>query len=620
MDGVPLTPIAPRPSPFHGLSVQTQPRPGARYPSTLPMGASGAEEQQESNYIAYNTTHQTHALSGALPNLYETGNGQCETANASLFFQHPNGSTTNEGAFAMSSDGQTSSSSMVPSMQYPTPLTGSTTDGTFPPTNWAAQSQSLAANGSFPYGERNYDPHPVDDFLSQHVQEQNRLYGLSASDPACLVEPEDDWFDADSEEDNAGLTRQYGEPHPSNLGLMMKLSAHQNNPNVRSITNFLDGPNMLATYTPIYSASPLMDPQTARVFCHFIAATGPTLNVFERHPSNPSVIFTGRPAPQSQRSLWSYTMPMLALTNQGLLQAMLALSSLHIAKIQRTSPTPSLKHYHYALRRVARALGRPDRRRDVATLAATLLLGFYEVTTAEHNKWNSHLSGARELIMEIDFANTARRIGRQCMQQRDEEAKYRQQDATGLAALFPRTSPPSTGWKLSQKLDSNFIGTISGWRIQYDEYGPVVDGKTGEASESEPLRPSAIEEFEIKSDLFWWYAKQDVYQSILSGNRLLYVDAASGSFISQWLTSLADFLTNDGVNARHDRPWGGKMQHTEASIICCCSWLVLLITLPKTCPASEEPLTPQKSDSRLRMQPPAHFLDSTLMGHRQCMA
>ena len=103
-------------------------------------------------------------------------------------------------------------------------------------------------------------------------------------------------------------------------------------------------------------------------------------------------------------------MPMKALHHQGLLHAMLALASLHIAKLQKSSATPSLKHYHYALRKVAKSLGNPAKRHDIATLGATLLLGCYDVTTAEHNKWNSHLAGAKQLIVETDFVNTAKRI------------------------------------------------------------------------------------------------------------------------------------------------------------------------------------------------------------------
>lgn len=51
------------------------------------------------------------------------------------------------------------------------------------------------------------------------------------------------------------------------------------------------------------------------------------------------------PTPTSQQNLWTYILPLKALNHQGLLHAMLALASLHIARLQRASATPSYKHY-----------------------------------------------------------------------------------------------------------------------------------------------------------------------------------------------------------------------------------------------------------------------------------
>jgi hypothetical protein len=83
----------------------------------------------------------------------------------------------------------------------------------------------------------------------------------------------------------------------------------------RSIIDFIDGPNMLATYAPSYSATPLSDPVTARIFCHFVNVTGPCMSMNERHPANPSLIFQGRPIPASQQHIWtvSFTFSPLAV-------------------------------------------------------------------------------------------------------------------------------------------------------------------------------------------------------------------------------------------------------------------------------------------------------------------
>lgn len=354
------------------------------------------------------------------------------------------------------------------------------------------------------------------DFVTEELQGMLRTSDNAAPLISNQQEPEDDWFDVDSDHEITGL-KDTSKPE---IGMLIARNAQQNLGDLRSMSSFLNEPNVLSTYNPAYSASPLKDPQTARVFCHFITATGPTLHVCERHPSNPAVIFSGRPVPKSQQGLWTYTLPMLALRHQGLLHSMLALASLHIAKLQQTSPTPSLRHYHYALRWVAKALGHDRKRRDAATLAATLLLGYYEVTTAEHNKWNSHLSGARELIMDISYVKLAKKVD-----------AYRRQSGIGTDNSITRRrhysddgngsiSPSDFPTFQDEALDYTLINTLMGWDTRSgDAEGRVVDHE--HSPEPQVTSRRDVEEYETQVDLFWWYAKQDTYQSILSGNRLL---------------------------------------------------------------------------------------------------
>ena len=327
---------------------------------------------------------------------------------------------------------------------------------------------------------------------------------------------DDDYWDADSEDEMNESYARVAEATPSDLGLMVALSANRND---RGPQSFLNEPNILSAYYPAYAASPLLDPQTARIFCHFVTMTGPTLSMYERHPSHPSAIFAGHPVPISQRSLWTYTLPMRALSHQGLLHAMLALSASHIAKLQRTSPTASLKHYHYALRRVAKALGQPAKRRDVSILAATLLLGYYEVTTAEHNKWNSHLAGARQLIMDIDFAGTGKRIAAQ-KAAGGQNALYHEFHHVYDHPYPGREFRPDAPMQKDDEIDEDLVSAIMGWQIRYDQHGFILDGRKSETG-NKPLTPRELEEFDIQRDLFWWFCKQDMYQSMVSGNRLL---------------------------------------------------------------------------------------------------
>jgi len=377
----------------------------------------------------------------------------------------------------------------------------------------------------------------VQETAGHQLKSQDQIYGLPQQTP-WVNEPEEEYFDVDSDDEDFDMTPTAQRPLSYNIGPLIAMSASHSNGGVRSMTNFLNEPNVLAMYHPSYAASPLMDSQTARIFCHFITATAPTLAVCERRPSNPSVIFSGVPVPKSQRALWSYTLPMLALTHQGLLHAMLALASLHISKLQHTSQTPSLKHYHYALRRVAKALGNQKKRKDVATLAATLLLGFYEVTTAEHNKWNSHLSGARELVTDIDFAGMAKRIENQRCRQEEVEANRSYQlhngHSNGYHQPYARGEVEDFPAREDRQLNENLISTLMGYRLRYNQYGQIIDENDPAPASDSPPTAQDIENFEIQCDLFWWYAKQDVYQSIVSGNRLLSVNWYP--FYPLWLT------------------------------------------------------------------------------------
>ena len=298
------------------------------------------------------------------------------------------------------------------------------------------------------------------------------------------------------------------------------MSEGRNERGVRSNATFLR-PDMLTHYAPKFTASPLMDPTTARVFCHFITSTGPALSAFERRLVDPSTIFTGRPVPESQQALWSYTLPMLALSNLGLLQSMLALSSLQIARLQQAPLTAPMRHYHYALRRVAKAVGTPSRRTAVSTIAATLILAHFEAITAEHKKWTSHLAGAAQLLMEIDFHGAVRRIRAQ-----NAQSPYEPHSAGSngwylpphLTAHSSSEGPPT----VPSAVDEDVISSIMGFRVQYGRHrsSAVHDG---ERNGTPPLSEKDWTDFRTKQDLFWWFCKMDVIQSLVRGGALLYV-------------------------------------------------------------------------------------------------
>jgi hypothetical protein len=216
-------------------------------------------------------------------------------------------------------------------------------------------------------------------------------------------------------------------------------------------------------------------------------------------------------------------MPTLALNNQALLHAMLAIGSLHIAFLQDGPVTPALKHYHLAIRRIAKSVRLPTRRGQPGVLAATVLLGWYELMSGDHQKWSSHLLGATQLLKEVDFAGITRYLKSRKLQQRQARYGnlYHHDMALGIveSRIDDRTEFEDTS--RHDDVNEGLVGMIMGKKIRYDEYGQVLEDLYSSGNQYRVYTQRELETYETQRDLFWWYCKQDAFQSILSGNRLL---------------------------------------------------------------------------------------------------
>ncbi|KAI1437187.1 hypothetical protein GGR50DRAFT_118455 [Xylaria sp. CBS 124048] len=271
---------------------------------------------------------------------------------------------------------------------------------------------------------------------------------------------------------------------------------------------------VLATYDPSPINSPLTDKHVAAVFWHFINVTGPSMSLYERYPLDPSNIF-GQ-ATKSRQHEWAYGFPIMAFSHPALLQAMLALGSLQIAKLQKVPPTASLKHYHLAIRRIAKNVSRPARRTQTANLAATLILAFYEVWNSDHDKWCRHLLGARWIIKEIPLSAMTRAIMGIKMQKRHEEVERSQFQTFGD---YDSTEDSGFLYKDWDLMDVSLLSTIMGYEVSYDDLGMLPEHLSSHPRPKYIYTDKDIERYEQLSDLFWWYCKMDVYQSILGGTR-----------------------------------------------------------------------------------------------------
>jgi hypothetical protein len=210
--------------------------------------------------------------------------------------------------------------------------------------------------------------------------------------------------------------------------------------------------------------------------------------------------------------------PTLAIQHLGLFHAMLALASLQLAKLRDSPPTAALKHYHRAIRRVASSVKSPSKRTQPATLAATLLLGYFEVWSSDHTKWCNHLFGARILFREMSLGE----MTRSCfpvkrLRQGQEASGYQLGHISSQFYGSHQQSGSAQGELIN--LDYDFLRTITGLKVTPEDYGEgetlLIDRMNAPATDKE------IEKYDIICDLFWWYCKMDVYQSILGGTKLL---------------------------------------------------------------------------------------------------
>lgn len=193
---------------------------------------------------------------------------------------------------------------------------------------------------------------------------------------------------------------------------------------------------------------------------------------------------------------------------------MLALAALQIAKLQKIPATAAMKHYHLAIRRIARNVNTPLRRTQPATVAATLLLAYFEVWSSDHTKWCNHLFGARILFREIPLREMSRRyLPVKRLKQAERDARNQNQ----MDSFFPGFLVTSQS-ELND-LDYNLLHTLSGHGTTPDDYG-LGKGQPAD-SPNVTVTDRDIEQYENVRDLYWWYCKMDVYQSMLGGTKLL---------------------------------------------------------------------------------------------------
>lgn len=175
-------------------------------------------------------------------------------------------------------------------------------------------------------------------------------------------------------------------------------------------------------------------------------------------------------------------------------------------------PTASWLHYGLCTRRSSKNYRSAKRRAEPAMLAATLLLGFYEVWSSNHEKWCTHLLGARQLIKETPFRELSRQILEIHQQRRQNLARNRPKNQYG--AFLPHMS--GLNHEIAD-IDLGLVNRLSGKPVNFV-------GGSSECNANSKTRHCTdrdVENFEHMMDLYWWFCKMDVYQSTLGASKLL---------------------------------------------------------------------------------------------------
>lgn len=167
---------------------------------------------------------------------------------------------------------------------------------------WALPSphEPLATGSIYPNESYSMPNQPQEAVKEENEDDNNDPYDVSDEDM--------DMSDLEDGVDTQSRSRQR-RLRDDNLSIVMAAQAVQNREDtrIRTYHSVIEsfGSDMLANYYPSSRDSPLSNPVTASIFCHFVNVIAPSISLYERHPPNPSVVFQGNPVPKSQQHIWS---------------------------------------------------------------------------------------------------------------------------------------------------------------------------------------------------------------------------------------------------------------------------------------------------------------------------
>lgn len=169
-------------------------------------------------------------------------------------------------------------------------------------------------------------------------------------------------------------------------------------------------------------------------------------------------------------------------------------------------------HYGLCIRKMGKNYRSVNKRAQPATLAATLLLAWFEVWTSNHDKWCTHLIGARTIIGETPLRAMSLKVWLVHRQRYQQWAEVQAQNP--FSAFMPQHGHPNH--ELAE-VDMDLLQNLTDQPVYFLEDGDPSSwhSKVRNCTERD------LENYEHLADLYWWFAKMDVYQAFLGGSSLL---------------------------------------------------------------------------------------------------
>ncbi|KAJ4390041.1 hypothetical protein N0V93_007514 [Gnomoniopsis smithogilvyi] len=353
---------------------------------------------------------------------------------------------------------------------------------------------------------------PVIPFTSPSSLPQSAKFEPSETGETWILEEDSDSFE--SEEEEEVVINGMNGSNRSDIGPLSANNLHVPlNPHETQVRSFysLSEDDVLVNYMPSPADTPLNNPKTASIFWYFVNVTAPTINPYERNQPDPQRMFSDDTIPKCHQHIWTYVFAVQAFQHPGLLQAILALGSLQMTELSGDGPTASMFHYGQCIRRMWKNYRSVNQRAQPATLAATLLLAWFEVWASNHDKWCTHLIGARTIIGETPLREMSMKVWLVHRQRYQQWVEVQTQNP--FAAFLPQNGQPSH--ELAE-VDLDLLKDLTGEPVYFLE----GEDPSSWQSKVRDCTERDLENYEHLADLYWWFAKMDVYQAFLGGSTL----------------------------------------------------------------------------------------------------